>query len=509
MKVIFLFLFVAFCAHAQQTVGVFKHDPSLSYNGYTLFAPITSKTTYLIDNDGQVVKQWRSQYGPGQAVMLLNDGTLLRTGAPAVQSMGGGGAGGLVEKFDWDGKLLWLFEHYGSTYRLHHDVEILPNGNILLLVWESHTREEAIAQGRIESRLTENELWSERIIEVRQTGPATGEIVWSWSSWDHMCQSIDPSKPNYSPGQNSPDRIDINVGGTRSDWLHMNSVRYNAKRDEVLVSIHNLNELWIISRTSGDIVYRWGNPMLYQRGTMADQKLFAQHDARWLDSNGTRITMFNNGSNRPNSTPTNYSTVEEIVVPLDASGNYLRQPNAAFGPATSVWKYPEIGTTQFYATNISGATRMPNGNTLACLGPQGILTEVTADGKEVWRYVSPVGNMGPILQGQTPRNTMIFKVYRFGPDHPALAGKTLTKQGRLEDGPLDVNDAIPSPTSVQLDVLSRNVYVSVLVSGNIDVDAYDVSGRWLGKVVNEELSVGKHTRHAPHGTYLVVLREAR
>ncbi|MBC8124770.1 MAG: hypothetical protein H7X70_03470, partial [Candidatus Kapabacteria bacterium] len=199
-------------------------------------------------------------------------------------------------------------------------------------------------------------------------------------------------------------------------------------------------------------------------------------------------------------------TVEEIIVPLDASGNYLRQPNAAFGPASPAWKYPEVGTTQFYATNISGATRMPNGNTLACLGPQGILTEVTADGIEVWRYISPVGNMGPVLQGQTPRNTMIFKVHRFGPDHPALAGRTLTKQGRLEDGPLTIDDENPTATSVQLDILSHSVHMTVAVSGIVHIEAYDLAGRWLGTVVNEVLPPGRHTRSAPFGTYLVALK---
>ncbi|MCX6140587.1 MAG: hypothetical protein NTX15_07150 [Candidatus Kapabacteria bacterium] len=134
MKTFLLFVLLAVGASAQQTVGVLKHDGDRSFIGYTLFAPVTSKTTYLIDNDGDVVKTWVSQYGPGQAVMLLDDGTLLRTGAPAVQDMGGGGAGGVVEKISWDGTLLWRYQHYGSTYRSHHDVEIMPNGNVLLLV---------------------------------------------------------------------------------------------------------------------------------------------------------------------------------------------------------------------------------------------------------------------------------------------------------------------------------------------------------------------------------------
>lgn len=501
MKTLLLFMLAAVGVSAQQTVGVLKHNADRSFTGYTLFAPVTSKTTYLIDNDGDVVKTWLSQYGPGQAVMLLNDGTLLRTGTPSVQDMGGGGAGGIVEKFSWDGQMLWRYEHYGSTYRSHHDVEIMPNGNILLLVWESHSRSEAFDQGRDSARLVDNTLWSERIIEVKQTGPSSGEVVWSWSSWDHMIQDRYPDKPNYGVVADHPERLNINIGGDRSDWLHFNSVRYNAQRDEILVSTHNLSEIFVISRATTDIVYRWGNQANYKQGSIADQKLFRQHDARWLDAEGTRILIFNNGANRFETTPKNYTTVEEIMPPLSADGKYDREQNVAFGPASPIWKYPSIPNAQYFATNISGATRTPNGNTLTCLGPQGVFVEVTSQGEEVWRYVSPVGNMGPVRQGQVPRNTMVFKIYRYGPDHPALAGKTLNKQGKLEDGPLSVEDDRIITTTTRVDILSHRVHVSVLIGMRMHMDAFDLAGRWLGTVVDGELAPGTYVFDAPPGTY--------
>jgi hypothetical protein len=40
----------------QRTVGLISHDSTASFDGYTLFTPVTPRsTTYLIDNDGQVV----------------------------------------------------------------------------------------------------------------------------------------------------------------------------------------------------------------------------------------------------------------------------------------------------------------------------------------------------------------------------------------------------------------------------------------------------------------------
>ena len=489
---------------AQRTVGLINHDAANSYQGYTLFAPITSTTTYLINNEGQVVKTWQSAYGPGQAVMLLEDGSLLRTAAPPSQSMQGGGAGGMVEMYDWSGTKVWSYTHLTSAARQHHDVEILPNGNIMLLVWESHTRDEAIAAGRPSARLTENALWSERVIEVRRTGPSSGEVVWSWSSWDHMIQDVDPTKPNYGVVADHPERIDINAGGTRSDWLHANSVRYNAKRDEVMISIHNLHEIWIISRKTGDIVYRYGNPLNYKSGTQQDQVLFGQHDARWLAPDDNTVMIFNNGAGRVGATG---SSVDEIELPVGPDGMYIREPGKAFAPSKPLVVYPKTLSNRFYGQNISGATRMPNGNTLSCLGPSGTFIESTPDGKEVWRYVNPVTNTGIAPQGQTPRNNMVFKIYRYGFDYPAFTGKTLVSRGRLEDGPLSVVDSDGHRRSDYLvDPVNDRVVLRLESEQTVTIDAYNVLGQLLDTSVGEVLPPGIHVRPIPNGTIFVRLR---
>ncbi|MFO0006089.1 MAG: aryl-sulfate sulfotransferase, partial [bacterium] len=120
-------------------------------------------------------------------------------------------------------------------------------------------------------------------------GPNSGEVVWFWNSWDNLIQDVDPAKPNYGVVSENPNRIDINAGGNRSDWLHANSVRYNPTRDEVMISIHNLHEIWIISRKTGKMVYRWGNPQIYKAGAVAQQRLWGQHDARWLPGDWGRV----------------------------------------------------------------------------------------------------------------------------------------------------------------------------------------------------------------------------
>ena len=487
---------------AQRTVGVLNHNASRAFKGYTLLAPITTTMTYLIDNDGQVVNVWKANNPTGQVAMLLDDGSLLRTAAPQSQWMQGGGAGGMIELYSWSGERLWQYTHLSPTARTHHDVEVLPNGNLLMLVWESHTREEAVAQGRLSNRLTENALWSERVIELKRTGATSGEIVWSWSSWDHMIQDVDPAKPNYGVVSEQPERIDINAGGTRSDWLHANSVRYNVARDEVMISIHNLNEIWIISRKTGDIVYRYGNPRNYKCGTQQNQVLFGQHDARWLSD--SRVMIFNNGNGRSGG---NGSSVDEIDLPLNEDGTYRRDAASAYMPQQPFVVYPSTISTRFYAQNISGATRLPNGNTLSCLGPSGVFVESTPEGDEVWRYVNPVGMNGIASQGQTPRNNMVFKTYRYGEDHPAVKGRKLTPRGRLEDGPLSVSDADDrAGITYELDVVNDRAVVFNDRARHVEITCYDVRGAFLGTVHSGFLESGRHVMDVPGATIVVTMR---
>jgi hypothetical protein len=504
MRYLLVLLVSAHCLIAQRTVGLISSDPSACFDGYTLFAPVNQRaTTYLIDNDGQVVNTWNSNIPPGQAVMLLDDGSLLRTGSANVQAMGGGGAGGIVERISWDGTTLWRYEYYGTSYRSHHDVEIMPNGNVLLLVWESHTLEEAFAAGRLPSRLVENALWSERVIEVQPTGPTIGTVVWSWNSWDHLIQDVDPNKPNFGVVNQNPDRIDINAGGNRSDWLHANSVRYNPLRDEVMISIHHLNEIWIISRKTGKMVYRWGNPQTYKAGNAAQQRLWGQHDARWVPGDWNRVSIFNNGNGR---TGGNASSVDLIELPVNADGVYRRTGTAAYEPAQSTMLYPESLSNRFFGQNISGATILPNGNVLSCVGPSGTFVESTPDKREVWRYVNPVGQNGTIIpQGSTPRSNMVFKIYRYPKDAPAFEGKRLSRRGRIEDGPLSVlESANERDADIKLMYGSDHACVTITNPGSYRLVAYDILGRELGVIYDGWYEAGVYTISVPRYSAFIV-----
>ena len=116
---------------------------------YVLFAPVRSNVTYLMDLNGQLVHQWRSDSTPGCSVYLLPDGRLLRPRSLGDTYFPGGGCnGGRIEFLDWSGKALWTFDYNSPEHQQHHDVRYMPNGHVLLMAWEKRTAAEAMAAGR-------------------------------------------------------------------------------------------------------------------------------------------------------------------------------------------------------------------------------------------------------------------------------------------------------------------------------------------------------------------------
>ena len=440
--------FVRELSAESTSVGLFRND-SGAFKGYTLFAPNRSTTTYLIDNKGRLVHSWTSSYTPGQSVYFLEDGNLLRTAHVGNASFPEGAAGGRVERFDWDGNLNWAYNYSSATVCQHHDIEPLPNGNVLLVAWELKTYVEAVAAGRDPSKLTENKLWPEHLVEVN---PVSDSIVWEWHVWDHLIQDFDSTKQNYGVVADHSELVDLNYirnGNPGADWIHANAVDYNPQFDQVIISAHDFNEVWVIDHSTtteqarghsggrqgmgGDLLYRWGNPQAYRAGGTADRKLYGQHDARWIEpglQGEGHLMVFNNGNGRPGG---NYSTVDEFIPACDSLGNYPRPaPGTAFGPAAQCWIYTANPPTSLYSAAISGAQRLPNGNTLICEGANGRFFEVMPDTSVVWLYINPVIETGPMVQGDTVptevqgKRNNTFRVTRFAPDYPGLVGKDLT-----------------------------------------------------------------------------------
>jgi hypothetical protein len=358
---------------------------------FVLFAPLDGTTAYLIDRNGSVVHEWAISGRPGNSVYLLEGGDLLAT-YTLDGAFSAGGVGGGVERLTWDGEEVWSFELATGHAQLHHDVEPLPNGNVLLISWEAKTRQEALAVGLSANQLPESgEVWAEMILEV---DPTLGEIVWEWHLWEHALPLGEDPAAN-------PGKIDLGFASNRNspDWFHINAVDYDEDLDRIVLSVRHTSEIWIVDHglttaeaagDAGDLLYRWGNPAAY--GASGGQVLYGQHDAEWLDE--STILLFDNGD--PRKRP--YSRVVELGLP-----DYESDP---FAEAEIVWSYGAAsGDDRFFSDHISGAQRLENGDTLICSGTEGRFFEVTQDGETVWEYVNP-------FTGTTPDGRTSNEVFR-------------------------------------------------------------------------------------------------
>jgi hypothetical protein len=447
-------------------------NTSAATPGYVLFSPTESTTVFLIANDGNVVHSWENEFG-GLSHYPEANGTILRGFRdPTILHFRQGGVTGGLQEIAWDGSVLWEWKRGDEKQVLHHDVERLPNGNILVLGWELKTPEQARKVGRRKAGVPEKGLMPEFLLEIEPTRPGGAKIVWEWHVWDHLTQDHDAKIANHGKPSEHPERLDINAGvdvsaispqeleqlkalgyvdddadaeDLKMDFLHANAVEYNAAFDQIAISVPSLGEIWILdhststdeARTSkggragkgGDLLYRWGNPSTYGRGDASATRLFFQHDVRWIPEGYERagnLTIFNNGRDRPAGP---FSSVDEIKPPLKPDGTYAIEDGKAYGPTELAWtaKLP----ADRFAPFISGAERLKNGNTFACAGTDGRLLELSPAGEIVWEYRNPFGGSlvmadgKPATAGSDERPYAVFRATRIPTDHPFLKDRTL------------------------------------------------------------------------------------
>ena len=437
-------------------------DPLLAqiFEGYTLFSSNELNVfnaeyehyTLLINNSGDTINYWSHERGVASISYLLNDSTLLYPFRVENPSMCNGGVGGGIIHYSWWGDILWQYEFANDIYQHHHDITPLPNGNILLLVWERHTAfqdEESeyyggigkgwAEMGRVEVQNPLNQMWSEAIFEIQKVGTDGINVVWEWHIWDHLIQDVNPDLPNYGIVSNHPEVLNINYGvvgdssagmcGASADWIHFNAIDYNSELDQIVVSSRYNNEIYIIDHSTtteeaaghsggisgkgGDFLYRWGNPNTYDQGTSADQILEAQHGVNWISEGYPgegNLILFNNFHGDWLSLPVNdwESAVYEIETPLMENMEYQLNEEGVFGPSEPVW----VVIGDFFSFIQSGAFRLPNGNTLITVTTEARILEVNSNGDIVWEYQFNDGQI--IARAQKYSLDYLFPSYTLG-----------------------------------------------------------------------------------------------
>ncbi|MGB0896724.1 MAG: arylsulfotransferase family protein [Flavobacteriaceae bacterium] len=433
----FLLLYI-FClsANAQTTIGLL-HNTTEAYDGYTLFTPESNNDVYLVNNCGEMVNKWTFNEKPGLTCYLLENGNLLRAGRNN------------LEIRDWNNIVVWTFDMQLAGYNQHHDIEPLPNGNILCLLNKEYTAAEIIDEGK-DPNYTSDNFRIDELIELQPIGTNNATLVWKWSFLDHIIQDFDATKNNYGNVGNHPELIDINYNNLYSDIIHLNSIDYNANLDQILISARHMSEIYIIDHSTtiaeaaghtggtygkgGDLLYRWGNPLAYKQGNSNSQKLFNQHDARWVTdgyADQGKITTFNNGG--LDGSFTNSSI--HIITPEISSGEY-QMTNATYLPEDFEWSWQGdiLGDTVLEGRK-SGAQSLPNGNMMICETSSGRISEIKKDGTLVWSYKNPTGQNTTIHTQYTtnPSSTNIFRGDKYPADYIGFNGKDLTPTSIIEN----------------------------------------------------------------------------
>ena len=448
-------LFISLSISGQNTVGLISYKKDKSFDGYNLIYPHNQPHIYLLNNCGEVVHSWKDSiiWRPGNTAYITKEGKLIKTkrnnnisGNPIW--FGGGGA--IVEIRDWNNSLEWTYEVNDTINRLHHDIAPMPNGNILMIVWQKRTKTELIATGRDTSRFKETVLHSDYIIEVN---PKTNQVVWRWNMWDHMIQDYDATKANYGIVANNPEKININYPSQSegSSWLHTNSIDYNEELDQIMVSIPTYNEIWVIDHSTtttqavgsigglsgkgGDLIYRWGNPATYNKSNVINQTLFFQHDAKWInnfinaaDPNYGKISVFNNRAG------IDFSTANFFIPPWDMYEWRYQKTMGTWGPVAPELTVKHPTPTKLYSTGLSSFDLLPNKNVLIISGRDGYAFELTPDNQIVWEYKVPLKNGNAVNQGAilSPNDNTTFRINRYPVNYTAFQGKDLSPKGFIE-----------------------------------------------------------------------------
>ncbi len=378
--------FLAFIAF----IFVFLGAKAQQFPGYTFYSLKNSTTSQLIDTNGNVFHTWNHTTGSPTTYSsyMMPGGDVYRAVTKTGNSFTGGPIAGKVQKYDYNGNLLWDYTYSTTQYCSHHDICPMPNGNVLLIAYELISSTDVANAGCTGYT---GVMWPDKIVEVQQTGPTTGTVVWEWRAWDHLVQNVNSAKANYYPSIiDHPELLNVNYL-PKKDWMHANGVHYNPILDQIAVSSHNLNEIYVIDHSTttaeaashsggnsgkgGDILYRWGNPAAY--GATGTQIFKVVHDAHWIAEdcpNAGDLAGYNNQG------ISNNASCADIFTPPVSGYNYTFTAGTAFGPNT----YNKRQASGGYNSNEGGSQQLPNGNMLVTMGISGYIKEFDPSGTLLW-----------------------------------------------------------------------------------------------------------------------------
>ncbi len=355
----FVGVLLSACATANNAeTGVLTHDPDRAWQGYTLCceswedpsqSPDGKGEILLIDMAGEIVHRWYVETALQSFCRLLPDGNLLYPTRDRSNIMQAG-----VRELDPESNVVWYYH-----CRIDHDFQVFDDGRMLLHTIRDH-------------------MWPQLGPELKRCPYMVEinrdkELLWEWHG-EHHLEELETLLPAES-WEHVQSRI---AGQFAFDWAHNNTLQVIPPNESwerergaggperfrpgnIVFSYRSLDVIGVIDRESSEIVWAWGPGVID-----------GQHKPHMLP-NG-RILIFDNGTLR------GFSRVIEV------------------DPITEEieWEYRAPNPEDFFSPYISGAQRLPNGNTLICEGGKAHLFEVTPEGEIVWDFVNPYRKEGAL-----------------------------------------------------------------------------------------------------------------
>jgi hypothetical protein len=332
--------------------------------------------------------------------------------------------------------------HHGRGYHGHGKT----HGKTLILSNYVTTLDQTCPTGNPDDPtcLSTMRLYDDAIYEVDRDG----NTLWKWFAWEHFAEM------GFRPDELAHIKygfIGFPNALMATDYQHINNANYIGPNkwyykykdlrfhpDNIIWDSRSTNIIAIIARhdhprgkwQQGDIIWKLGPDYSVDQPAHSVGQMIGPHHAHVIPAGlpgAGNVLVFDNGGMAglsalieglpPNLNPPwgvyrNYSRVVEFNPrTLQIVWQYVqreRRPNLN-GPDAEVYEPDTSHPRKFFAAVISGAQRLPNGNTLICEGTQARIFEVNKKGKIVWEYISPYfgNNFGGPLAGN-----MVYRAYR-------------------------------------------------------------------------------------------------
>lgn len=462
---------------SQNNFGVIDADGPTE--GYVLYSTYRGTSTVLIDEKGKLYNRWVDPdgYGSGGAEYINKvTGNLVRlVFGPGSNFNGGGGPAGIIREYDWkncrggvgtefpdrEKCIVWEYVEDNNKTRSHHDMELLENGDILVLARTLRTCDEAEAAGYTDDCPVSrgpSGYWAETIYRLRPNyKKGGGKIVAVWDIWDHLGEG--------------PSKWDINQAPPA---LNYNAIDVDEDLGLIVLSSNNRNEVHVIelfdsTKTAkgskggkygkgGDYLYRFGNPQQYGNFGPGDQITFFTHGVSWILPNEfgwdlknhakasgddealarvERILLFNNQVGA--GFPLGESSINEVEPPRIENGKFIFPVDGIYGPDRFAWTLmssdcqdncnflrsasdvTEQAVVNFSSAFLSNAQRLYDLRTRILAGDAGEIFELDRYNDLVFHYRNPLVTYNPGgTAGNPGGNTKVIEACVVNPDGPAL-----------------------------------------------------------------------------------------